>query len=635
MLDDDILSQKEELIRNKDSLVTALTDKKFYRKMKFCLIRQQYLNKYENSILNNDKKIVNKDTKFGSDIKDSIDFEYKDLLNKLNDPNLKLKELPRIFPLDQCNYENFKKNTVPKEKINIQEIELIIGVFAQGLLKIQINKSLYLFFFEDDGFLRQAFFQIKDLDISDYIIFELEKNAPKYFKKNNKGNKINDNESYVENESYNLYISSNFDISLAKIKNELDKINEEKNLKSKELTDKNNNSSLNINDFVKNMQEKIEKNVQNINNIFKNQEIQKKEEVSEEKPPEMPTGLVGLMNTGDKGATCAMNATLQSLSSVGLLVNELIKPEFYEKLEKNKESKMRLTFALAEVFKNLWVVSDDKKDYIPIYFRQVITDMNFLLERVEDDDTEDLIFFILQNMHYELRTKDPNINFDNNFKTNEHNFDEVYKDFSEYYLSQNKSIIFDIFCGCKTIVTCCTDMKCRSQTYEVQQNMIENFSLEETRKFKNKNYETPVTIYDCFDYIQRPVEYGSYYCDRCHRSDRIAISFWKFLYAPKVLIINLNREKDNTYVNLNFEEYIELKNYVSAKDSPHTYELIAVISKLGVNSMGSHFIAYSKHLLNYEYKWFKFDDSTIYESNFNEAKTGGIPYVLFYMYMNN
>ena len=183
MLDDDILSQKEELIRNKDSLVTALTDKKFYRKMKFCLIRQQYLNKYENSILNNDKKIVNKDTKFGSDIKDSIDFEYKDLLNKLNDPNLKLKELPRIFPLDQCNYENFKKNTVPKEKINIQEIELIIGVFAQGLLKIQINKSLYLFFFEDDGFLRQAFFQIKDLDISEYIIFELEKMLPNISKK--------------------------------------------------------------------------------------------------------------------------------------------------------------------------------------------------------------------------------------------------------------------------------------------------------------------------------------------------------------------------------------------------------------------------------------------------------------------
>ena len=101
------------------------------------------------------------------------------------------------------------------------------------------------------------------------------------------------------------------------------------------------------------------------------------------------------MGLNNIGATCYMNATVQSFSSVGLLVNELINPEFYEKLEKNKESKMRLTFALAEVFKNLWVVSDDKKDYIPIYFRQVITDMNFLLERVEDDDTEGLIFFIL------------------------------------------------------------------------------------------------------------------------------------------------------------------------------------------------------------------------------------------------
>ena len=73
-------------------------------------------------------------------------------MNKLNDPNLKLKELPRIFPLDQCNYEIFKKNTVPKEKINTQKIELITFLFAYSLMKIEINKSLYLFFFEDEGF---------------------------------------------------------------------------------------------------------------------------------------------------------------------------------------------------------------------------------------------------------------------------------------------------------------------------------------------------------------------------------------------------------------------------------------------------------------------------------------------------
>ena len=89
----DILSQKKKLLTNKDMLIKVLKDKTIYRIMKCCIIRQQYLNKYENSILNNDKHSDYEDTKFGSDIKDSVDFEYKDLLNKLNDPNLKLKEL--------------------------------------------------------------------------------------------------------------------------------------------------------------------------------------------------------------------------------------------------------------------------------------------------------------------------------------------------------------------------------------------------------------------------------------------------------------------------------------------------------------------------------------------------------------
>ena len=239
----DILSQKKKLLTNKDMLIKALKDKTIYRIMKCCIIRQQYLNKYENSILNNDKHSDYEDTKFGSDIKDSVDFEYKDLLNKLNDPNLKLKELPRIFPLDQCNYEIFKKNTVPKEKINTQKIELITFLFAYGLMKIEINKSLYLFFFEDEGFLRQAFLQIKEEEIHDNILDELKTIGPKLFAQKINGDNINDNEFYAETEKYNLYILSKFDINLEKISKELDKINEEANLKSKKLTDKNNSPS--------------------------------------------------------------------------------------------------------------------------------------------------------------------------------------------------------------------------------------------------------------------------------------------------------------------------------------------------------------------------------------------------------
>ena len=51
--------------------------------------------------------------------------------------------------------------------------------------------------------------------------------------------------------------------------------------------------------------------------------------------------------------------------------------------------------------------------------------------------------------------------------------------------------------------------------------------------------------------------------------------------------------------------------------------------------MGGHFIAYCKRLVNYELKWFKFNDSFVTESNFNEVQTSGMPYVLFYSYNYN
>ncbi len=50
----------------------------------------------------------------------------------------------------------------------------------------------------------------------------------------------------------------------------------------------------------------------------------------------MPTGLVGLANIG---ATCYMNATVQSFSNEEFLLNELLVPEFYKKLEKIKNQK--------------------------------------------------------------------------------------------------------------------------------------------------------------------------------------------------------------------------------------------------------------------------------------------------------
>ena len=108
MLNDDILSQKEELIKWKEYLLTLLSNKYYMHKEKLCLIRKTYLDKYENSILNSDMKEDNKKTKFYLQKNDSIDNEFRELLKILKDPNIKLKDLPKILPINEYNYKYFK-----------------------------------------------------------------------------------------------------------------------------------------------------------------------------------------------------------------------------------------------------------------------------------------------------------------------------------------------------------------------------------------------------------------------------------------------------------------------------------------------------------------------------------------------
>ena len=67
--------------------------------------------------------------------------------------------------------------------------------------------------------------------------------------------------------------------------------------------------------------------------------------------------------------------------------------------------------------------------------------------------------------------------------------------------------------------------------------------------------------------------------------------------------------------------------------SPNYYELVGVISHFGESNMGGHFIAYCKN--SFDGKWYKFNDAMVNESSFQEASFQGLPYVLFYSYIEN
>ena len=334
-------------------------------------------------------------------------------------------------------------------------------------------------------------------------------------------------------------------------------------------------------------------------------------------------GLIGLLNIG---ATCYMNATLQSFSNIGRLRTYLLNKEIYKNLENEKDNNKKLSFALAEVLKNLWEVLQHRF-YGPENFKKVISEKNQLFQGIAANDPKDLIIFLLQTMHEELNNP-PNNKNTNNIIPNETNLNEVFDCFSNDYKNENQSIISDEFYGYTNSLTICGF--CKYNINNVQIINILFFPLEEIRKFKNFNHNN-VSITDCFEYYERVETYPTFHCNYCKR-DCNAYNQTKIVFSPRTLIINLNRGKGLEFnVNIVYEEYLNLRKYIYFENSPYYYELIGVICHLGSNDEGGHFIAYCKNSENCE--WYKYNDQFVTKCYFDEVKRANLPYVLFYSYV--
>jgi ubiquitin C-terminal hydrolase len=143
-----------------------------------------------------------------------------------------------------------------------------------------------------------------------------------------------------------------------------------------------------------------------------------------------------------------------------------------------------------------------------------------------------------------------------------------------------------------------------------------------------------VSIYECFEYFQKAENMtgdNQIFCNNCH-SYANSMNTTKLIICPKILVINLNRGKGLQYdIKLDFDDYINLKNFVFYAQSPSFYELIGIVTHFGSSDMSGHFIAFCKSF--HDRKWYRYNDSIVTMSSFEEAKITGVPYILFYSYI--
>ena len=352
---------------------------------------------------------------------------------------------------------------------------------------------------------------------------------------------------------------------------------------------------------------------------------------------------IGLNNIG---ATCYMNATLQCFSHTIKLSNYFLSP-YHQNLINSNENKLSKSYL--EVLKNLWIknYNNNKDNYSPYDFKNIISQMDSSFKGVTANDSKDLINFILQQLHLELNKIKYNNNIYNinNFNLNQNDEMNVLQYFLEDYKKNNQSIISDLFYGIIETKTECLQCKKRNQCngiynpiylYNFQIINFIIFPLEEIRKTKSEIfnfYFNEVTIYDCFDFYQKEElmqGQNQMWCKYCKQNT--VSEYCTLIYSsPEYFILILNRGKGNIYdVKLQFEEIIDISNYVKMKINPILkYQLYAIVSHIGPSSMAGHFIAFCKSPI--DCMWYKYNDSEVdlIGSSFSNIQEG-CPYILFY-----
>ena len=437
-----------------------------------------------------------------------------------------------------------------------------------------------------------------------------------------------------------------------------------------------------IKSWDKKIKEKIESNLQNLENIQNNIKdlgaifnidfskknvsnikysdniIDKNFNLNNIQPNDRSWYRKGLQNIG---ATCYMNATLQCFAHIPEFVNFFRKDKRVEEVINNKKVGItNLTTAFAELLQNLYPTNlENMKNathYAPKNFKDTISEMNPLFHGIAANDAKDLVNFLIMTLHEELNKAPKNQNEENNEENvaDQRNKPLLLQNFSKIFINTHNSIISDFFYALNYNMTqCCS---CGETSYNYQIYFFLIFPLEEVRKFKlggnnginNNNFNNnfilnnnnnEVDIMDCFKFDQKDnIMSGTndMYCNYCKNTCASSMCT-KLATGPEILIIILNRGKGNEFkVKLNFSEKLDLSNYIELQNTGTQYDLFGVITHIGESGMGGHFIAYCKDLWDNN-TWYKYNDAMVSPiQNFqNEVVDFAMPYVLFYKKKDN
>ena len=383
-------------------------------------------------------------------------------------------------------------------------------------------------------------------------------NNPNNFKNNNliKNNNINNNNmNNFNNNNINFVNSNNNAVNVNKINNfPLD--NNQSH--SKHKTNQNNNQ-LNYKSDNRNKQLII-----NNNNKDKNKEVKYSFSRYTKEP------MTGLMNLGD---TSYLNSVLRLIGSIRNIASFFLNPNNQKYIYGDIKS-YHLSFVICRLFIHLYPYPEkDRKIYKPDNLLKVLGYSNIVFKSKKRRNPNDLIIFILNELHKELN-KCKNEKIDNISNKNIFDKSTVIKFEIKKFIDTNNSIISNQLNWFEIKESKCT--RCNQCVYNFYSFNIFELDIDRTYKYKNNS----INLIDCLLYHKLPKN-QKLFCNQCKDYKQI-LNTLNIFSLSKTIIFSLNRgnldEPNLLYLKFDIQEKLDLTFLVEKNKSPTQYELNGIIS---------------------------------------------------------
>ena len=235
-----------------------------------------------------------------------------------------------------------------------------------------------------------------------------------------------------------------------------------------------------------------EDNVNNINTIFNKEDYD-------------PKGILNL------GLNCYMDSLLQCLFNIPDLRNYFIKELKSQKFDKKLTP---ICYYFAKVMKNL--LYSTEKNIVPNKLKRHISKKNNLFKNNKAADATDLYRNLIDSFINEIQIKSKHQSFEMETQDTPGGDININKNvlYEEIKYEMEKNYIYNILNVYNIVTYECPHHKENNLTYSIESDSNITFYLEKIMK-NRQNRKSPITIKECFEYVQKEKTNNNFFCNHC------------------------------------------------------------------------------------------------------------------------